>query len=141
MLETRIIMSSLIFRLILTLVLRLTHLLVLCLISLMDLTIAHMILVHERIALCLDALVTAHILIVMVIPHVGMVFLLEGLTLALSRDTWTIHIFPIVGHVTQSNDEVQKTMKTSSGHMVKCWIPKIYLTYLSTESSTSSRPM
>jgi hypothetical protein len=134
-------MSSLIFRLILTLVLRLTHLLVLCLISLMDLTIAHMILVHKRIALCLDALVTAHILIVMVIPHVGMVFLLEGLTLALSRDTWTIHIFPIVGHVTQSNDEVQKTMKTSSGHMVKCWIPKIYLTYLSTESSTSSRPM
>jgi uncharacterized membrane protein len=141
MLETRIIMSSLIFRLILTLVLRLTHLLVLCLISLMDLTIAHMILVHERIALCLDALVTAHILIVMVIPHVGMVFLLEGLTLALSRDTWTIHIFPIVGHVTQSNDEVQKTVKTSSGHMVKCWIPKIYLTYPSTESSTSSRPM
>jgi hypothetical protein len=84
MLETRIIMSSLIFRLILTLVLRLAHLLVLCLISLMDLTIAHMILVHERIALCLDALVMAHILIVMVIPHVGMVFLLEDLTLALS---------------------------------------------------------
>jgi hypothetical protein len=102
MLETRIIMSSLIFRLILTLVLRLVHLLVLCLISLMDLTIAHMIFIHERIALCLDALVMAHILIVMVIPHVGMVFLLEGLTLALNRDTWMIHIFPIVGHVSLS---------------------------------------
>jgi hypothetical protein len=43
--------------------------------------------------------------------------------------------------LTQSNDEVQKTVRTSSGHMVKCWIPKIYLTYPSTESSTSSRPM
>jgi hypothetical protein len=27
---------------------------------------------------------------------------------------------------TQPSDEVQRTMKTSSGHMVKCWIPKIY---------------
>jgi hypothetical protein len=48
MLETRIVMSSLIFRLILTLVLSLAHLLVLCLISLMDLTIAHMILVMRE---------------------------------------------------------------------------------------------
>jgi hypothetical protein len=32
-------------------------------------------------------------------------------------------------------------MKTSSGRMVKCWIPKIYLTNLSTESSTFSRPV
>jgi hypothetical protein len=63
MLETHIVMSSLIFhlslilvfRLVLTLVLRLTLLLVLCLVSLMDLTIAHMVLVHDRIALCLDA--------------------------------------------------------------------------------------
>jgi hypothetical protein len=39
MLETHIVMSSLIFHLVLTLVLRLAHLLVLCLISLMDLTI------------------------------------------------------------------------------------------------------
>jgi hypothetical protein len=48
------VMSSLIFHLVLTLVLRLTLLLILCLISLMDLTIAHMVLVHERTTLCLD---------------------------------------------------------------------------------------
>jgi hypothetical protein len=87
MLETHIIMSSLIFCLILTLVLRLTLILMLCLISLMDLTIAHMVLVHERIALCLDALVTTHVLIMVIVPYVGMVFLLEALTLALSPDT------------------------------------------------------
>jgi hypothetical protein len=44
-------------------------------------------------------------------------------------------------HPTGSKGEVQKTMKTSSGHMVKCWITKIYLTNPSTELSTSSRPM
>jgi hypothetical protein len=37
--------------------------------------------------------------------------------------------------------EVQKNVKTSSGRMVKCWIPKIYLTNPSTKSSTSSRLM
>jgi hypothetical protein len=42
---------------------------------------------------------------------------------------------------TSSNGEVEKTVKTSSGHMVKYWIPKIYLTNPSTESSTSSRPI
>jgi hypothetical protein len=47
MLETRIMMSSLSFHLVLTLVLCLALLLVLCLISLMDLTITHMVLVHE----------------------------------------------------------------------------------------------
>jgi hypothetical protein len=31
-------------------------------------------------------------------------------------------------------------VKTSSGHMVKCWIPKIYLTNPSTEPSTFSHP-
>jgi hypothetical protein len=51
MLETHIVMSSLIFCLILILVIRLT--------SFMDLTITHMVLVHERTTLCLDALVTA----------------------------------------------------------------------------------
>jgi hypothetical protein len=106
MLETHIVMSSLISRLVLilmfclvlTLVLHHT-LLVLCLISLMDLTITHMVLVHKSIALCLDVLVTAHILIMVIIPCVGMVFLLEGLTLTLSRDTWTVHVFSIVVHV------------------------------------------
>jgi hypothetical protein len=99
MLETHIVMSFLIFCLVLTLVLRLAQLLMLCLMSLMDLTITHMILVHERTTLCLDALVMAHALIVVNISHVGMVFLLESLTLTLSPDTWTVHIFPVVVHV------------------------------------------
>jgi hypothetical protein len=37
------------------------------------------------------------------------------------------------------NGEVQKTVKTSSGGMVKCWIPKFYLTNPSTEPSSSSQ--
>ena len=86
MLETHIVMSSLIFRLVLilifrlarTLVLHLTFFHVLCLSSLMDPTIAHMVLVHERTALSLDALVTAHALIVVTVYRVGLVFPLEG---------------------------------------------------------------
>jgi hypothetical protein len=96
MLETHIVMSSLIFLLVLTLFFCLTYFLMLCLISLTDLTIAHMVLVHERIALCLDAMVMTHIHIVVIISHEGMVFLLESLTPALSPDTWTVHAFPIV---------------------------------------------
>jgi hypothetical protein len=107
MLETHIVMSSLIFRLILilmfllafTLVLRFALLLVLCLNLLMDLTIAHMVLVYERTALSLDALVTAHVLVVVIVSHVSLVFPLEGPSLTLSRDTWTIHTFPIMVHV------------------------------------------
>jgi hypothetical protein len=86
MLETHIMMSSLIFRLVLILMFRLAFTLVLCLAlshvlclsSLMDPTIAHMVLVHERTALSLDALVTAHVLIVVTVSHVGLVFPLEG---------------------------------------------------------------
>jgi hypothetical protein len=92
-------MSFLIFRLALTLMLRHTLFLVLCLGSLMDLTIAHMVFVHERSSLCLDTLVMVHVLIVVIIFLVGLVFLLEGLTLNLSRNTWTVHIFPVVAHV------------------------------------------
>jgi hypothetical protein len=107
MLETHIVMSALIFRLILilmfcltfTLVLRLALSHVLCLSLLMDLTIAHTVLVHKRTALSLDALVTAHVLIVVIIFHVGLLFLLEGHSHTLSRDTWTVHIFPVVVHV------------------------------------------
>jgi hypothetical protein len=40
---------------------------------------------------------------------------------------------------TQPSGEVQRIVKTSSGCMVKCWIHKIYLTNPSTESSTFSR--
>jgi hypothetical protein len=39
---------------------------------------------------------------------------------------------------TRPSGEVQRTMKTSSGRMVKCWIPKIYLTNPNTEPSTFS---
>jgi hypothetical protein len=84
-------MSLLIFCLVLLLVLHL--------ISFMDLTIAHMVLDHERIALCLDTLVTAYVLIVVIIPRIGMIFLLECFSLALSQDTWTVHVFLIVIHV------------------------------------------
>jgi hypothetical protein len=107
MLETHIVMSSLIFRLILilmlslafTLVLRLTLLLVLCLSSLMDLTNAHMVLVHERTTLCIDASDMTHVLIVVIVFRVGLVSLLEGLRLTLSRDTWIVHAFPVMVHV------------------------------------------
>jgi hypothetical protein len=84
MLETHITMSSLIFRLALTLVICPTLLLMICLSSLMDLTIAHMVLVHERTALCLDPLDTTHILIVVIVSRVGLVFLQQGPTLTLS---------------------------------------------------------
>jgi hypothetical protein len=141
MLETHIVMSSLIFRLALTLVLYLTLLLVLCLVSLMDLTIAHMVLVHERTALCLDTLDTAHVLIVMIVSRVGLVSLLEGLTLTLCLDIWTVHVSPSWFMTHWSSGEVLKTIKTSSGCMVKCWIPKIYLTNPSIEPSTPSRSM
>jgi hypothetical protein len=96
MLETHIVMSSLIFCLNLILVLCLALTLVLCLSSLMDLTITHMVLVQKRIALCLDALETAHVLIMMIISCVGLVFLQEGFTPILSQDTWTVHVFPVV---------------------------------------------
>jgi hypothetical protein len=95
MLGTQIVMSLLIFRLVLILVPRLV-LLVLCLAYFMNLTISHMVLVHERIALCLDTLVTTHVLIMVIVFRVCMVFLLEGLTLTSSPDTWTVHIFPVM---------------------------------------------
>jgi hypothetical protein len=115
MLETHIVMSSLIFRLVLVLMFRpaftlvlhlapshmlcLALLLVLCLSLLMDQTITHMVLVHERTALSLDALVMAHVLIVVIISRIGLVFLLEGPSPTLSRDTWTVHAFPVMIHV------------------------------------------
>jgi hypothetical protein len=91
MLETYIVISSLIFCL--------AHLIMLYLISLMYLTITHMILVHERTTLCLDTLVTTHVLIVVIILRVGMIFQLEGLTLTLSSDTWMVHVFLVVVRV------------------------------------------
>jgi hypothetical protein len=107
MLETHIVMSSLISCLVLTLIfhlaftlgLRLALLHVFFLSSLMDLTIAHMVLVHERTTLSLDSLDIAHVLIVVTISRVGLVFLLEDPSPTLSQDTWTDHIFPAVVHV------------------------------------------
>jgi hypothetical protein len=86
MLETHIVMSSLIFHLVLILMFRLTFTLVLrlvlfhvlCLSSLMDLTIAHMVLVYKRTALSLDALVMARVLIMVIVSRVGLVFPLES---------------------------------------------------------------
>jgi hypothetical protein len=68
----------------------------------MDLTITHIFLVHERTALSLDALVTSHVLIVVIISRVGLFFQLEGPTPTLSRDTWMVHVFPVVVHVSLS---------------------------------------
>jgi hypothetical protein len=107
MLETHIVMSSFISRLVLILMLRLAFTLVLCLAllrmlflySLMGLIIAHMVLVHERTALSLDALVMTHVLIMVIISRVGLVFLLEGPSPTPSRDTWMVHAFPVVVHV------------------------------------------
>jgi hypothetical protein len=92
MLETHIVMSSLIsrlililmFRLVFTLMLHITLLYVIFLSSLMDLTIAHLVLVHERTDLNLNALVTAHVLIVVTVFHIVLVFLLYGPTPTLS---------------------------------------------------------
>jgi hypothetical protein len=64
--------------------------------SLMDLIITHMVLVYNRTALSLDALVMAHALIVVIVSRVGLVFLQESFTPVLSQDTWMVHIFPIV---------------------------------------------
>jgi hypothetical protein len=115
MLETHIVKSSLMFRLRLILIFHLARTLMLCLIlshvlcialrlvlcfsSLMNPTIAHIILVHERIALSLDALVTAHVLIMVIVSHVGLVFPLEGPFHSLSRDTWMVHAILVVVHV------------------------------------------
>jgi hypothetical protein len=82
MLETHIVMSSLIFCLVLILMFHLAFTFVLCLAlfhvfclsSLMNLTIAHMVLVHKRTVLSLDALVTAHVLIVVIVFRVALVF-------------------------------------------------------------------
>jgi hypothetical protein len=76
MLETHTIMSLLFFLL--------TFLLMPRLIFLMDLTIAHMVLVHERVVLCLDGLVSTYAFIMVFVPHVGMVFLVEVHILTLS---------------------------------------------------------
>jgi hypothetical protein len=142
MLETHIVMSSLIFRLVLTLVLRLALLLVLCLISPMDLTITHMVFgsrenyfVPRRFGYGPR-------------PHRGDHFLRRPDFSAggsythfeprhLDGPRFSCHGSCPIG----SNGEVLKTIKTYSGRMVKCSISMIYLTSPSIEPSTSSHPM
>jgi hypothetical protein len=115
-------------------------LLVLHLSSLMDPTIAHMVLVHERTVLSLDALVTTHVLVVVTISRVG--FPAGGFFLHLEPRHLDGPRFPHRGsRPTRPSGEVQRTVKISSGRMVKCWIPKIYLTNPSIEPSTFSRPV
>jgi hypothetical protein len=115
MLEIHIVMSLLIFHLVLIFMFRLAFtlvlllapshvlclalLLVLYLSSLMDPTITHIVLVHERTALSLNALNTAHALIVVTVPRVGLVFPLEGPFPTLSRDICMVHAFSVVVHV------------------------------------------
>jgi hypothetical protein len=66
---------------------------------LMDLTISHMVLVHKRVTLCLDTIVSTHILIVVLVPCIGMVLPLEVPILTLSRVALTVYAFPVVVHV------------------------------------------
>jgi hypothetical protein len=166
MLETHIVMSSLIFRRVLILMFRLSFtlvlllalshvlclalshvlclalLLVLCLSSLMDPTIAHMVLVHEENRFEPRRLGYGPR------PHRGdrlpcrPDFPAEGSFPQLeSRHLDGPRFLRRGSRPTRSSGEVQRTMKTSSGRMVKCWIPKIYRTNPSTESSTFSHPM
>jgi hypothetical protein len=65
----------------------------------MNLTITHMVLVHGGTALSLDALVVAHVIIMVIVSRIGLVFLLECPTPNLSRDTWMVHVFAVVVHV------------------------------------------
>jgi hypothetical protein len=139
--KTQIVMSFLIFCLALPLMFCLALLLMLCLNSLMDLTNAHIDLVHVRTALSLDALVTAHVLMVVIVSRVGLVFLLEGLTHFELRHLDSPYFLHCGSRPTRSSDVVQRTVKTSSDRMVKCWITKIYLTNPSTYQSTFSCPL
>jgi hypothetical protein len=157
MLETHIMMTSLICYLILILVSRLTRtlvlrlalfhvlclalLLVLLLSSLIDLTIAHMVLVHENSFVPRRFGYGPR-------PHRGDRFLRRSGFPAGGAHTHfePRHLdgphFPHRGsHPTRPNGEVERIVKTSSSRMVKCWISKIYLTNPSMEPLTPSHPM
>jgi hypothetical protein len=145
MLETHIVMSLLIFHLVhilmfhlvftLVLLLALSH--VLYLSSLMDPIIAHMILVHEKTALSPNSLVTTHVLIVVTGSHVGLVFSLEGPSPSLSRDTWTVHAFPVMVHV--SIDQVVRC-KGLLKHLLIVWLSAGFIIFISLTPSLNHRP-
>jgi hypothetical protein len=53
----------------------------------------------------------------------------------------SLHFFHRGSCLTGSNGGVKRIVKTSSGHMVKWWISKIYLINPNTDPSIFSRPM
>jgi hypothetical protein len=69
------------------------------LVFLMNLIITHMVLIHERVVFFLNASVPTHALIVVFVPHIGMVFPLEVSILTLSRVILTVHAFPVEVYV------------------------------------------
>jgi hypothetical protein len=161
MLETHIVMSSLMFHLSLILVFHLTRtlmlrltlflvlllapfhmlclalLLVLHLSSLMDPTIAHMVLVHERTTLSPDALVMAHVLIVVIVSRIDLVFPLEGPSPTLSRDTWMVHAFSVVVHVPLSQVVRCKGLRKP---LLVAWLSAGFLRFISPTPALSHRP-
>jgi hypothetical protein len=62
----------------------LTFFLVFRIVFLMELTIAHMVLVHERVVLSQDAFMSSHAFILVFVPCVGMIFSLEVSILTMS---------------------------------------------------------
>jgi hypothetical protein len=109
-LETHIMTGLLIFCL--------TFLLMLRLIFLRDLTIAHMVLVHERVVLCLDALMSTHPLIVVFVPPHRHGFPARGVYSHFEPSYLDGPRFPHHGScLTRSNGEVQRIVKTSSGRV------------------------
>jgi hypothetical protein len=97
-----------------------------------------MVLVHERTALSIDALVTTH---GDRFPHRPSFPAGESRTYFEPRHLDNPRFPRRRSRPTGPSGEVQRTMKTSSGRMVKCWIRKIYLTNPTTEPLTFSRSM
>jgi hypothetical protein len=104
----------------------------------MDPTITHMVLVHERTALSLDALITAYVLIVVIVSCVGLVSLLKRLTLTLSRDTWTFHAFLIVVHVPLDQMVSWKGLRRL---VLVVWLSAGFIRFISLTLAWSHRPL
>jgi hypothetical protein len=149
MLETRIVMSSLISRLILTLISRLASILGLRLALLHELFLSSLMYPHHSYGFgprenCFESRCFGY---GSCPRHDDRFPCRSGFP---ARESYT-HFEPRYldgpyfscrgSHPTRPNGEVERIVKTSSGRMVKCWIPKIYLTHPSTEPSTSSRLM
>jgi hypothetical protein len=86
------------------------------------------VLVHERTTLYLYALITAHILIMVIVFYVGTVFLLENFTRALSPDTWMVHVFSVMVHV-----PLLRPPQVA-------WLSAAFLRFLSLTPALSHRP-